>query len=112
MSVKSNILKIGGGILLGAFGGKFLKSKPAKSAGVHIIAGAKIAGNSIKDGFEKCQASCSNAAAEADIIKEEHFVKKDQAYRDKVKSEYEALKPAYEAIIKEEAKEENTESAD
>ncbi|MGN0193823.1 MAG: hypothetical protein ACI39G_01760 [Pseudoramibacter sp.] len=112
MSVKSNILKIGGGILLGAFGGKFLKSKPAKSAGVHIIAGAKIAGSSIKDGFEKCQASCSNAAAEADIIKEDHFVKKDQAYRDKVKAEYKVLKPAYEAIVKEEEKEESAENAE
>ena len=104
MSVKSNILKIGGGILVGAFGGKFLKSKAAQTAGVHIIAGAKIAGNSIKDGFEKCQASCSNAAAEADIIKEEHFNKKDENYREKIKADYEALKPAYDKIVEEEQK--------
>lgn len=102
MSVKTNILKIGGGILVGAFGGKFLKTKAAKSAGVHIIAGAKIAGNTIKDGFEKCQASCSNAAAEADVIKEKHFTKKDENYREKIKAEYEAIKPAYEKIVEEE----------
>lgn len=77
MSIKGNVLKIGGGFLLGTLGVNWAKSKSAKKASAYVVAGMKIAVNVIKDGVEKCQAGYGDIAADADMITEKYYADKE-----------------------------------
>lgn len=79
MSIKGNVVKVGGGFLLGALGARWAKSKRAKKAGAYVVAGTKIAVNAIKDGVEKCQAGYDDIAADADMIAEKYYADKAAA---------------------------------
>ncbi|WP_329887298.1 DUF6110 family protein [Pseudoramibacter sp. HA2172] len=79
MSIKGNVLKIGGGFLLGTLGVNWAKSKRAKKASAYVVAGTKIAVNAIKDSVEKCQAGYDDIAADADMIAEKYYADKEAA---------------------------------
>lgn len=77
MSVKSTILKVGGGFLLGTVGVNWLKGKSAHKAGAYTVAGVKIAADAVKDGFEKLQAGYGDLSADADEITKRYYENKD-----------------------------------
>lgn len=85
MSAKSTVLKVLGGIVIGAVGANWTKTKSSKNVGAHVIAGCKIAGNAIKDGFEKMQAGYGDMNADADEITKNYYAKKDAKAEEKRK---------------------------